>query len=481
LPPGDDTVYYMASLTKAITCAAMAALVDKGQVKWDTPVSQILPDFAQRKDAVGRDVTILDILAHRTRLASANALWAQRNQIIPMSKSETLRTCVHLQSVSPLGEQFFYHNWGYGLATEIIEKVSGLDFGTFARKSIFEPLSMKHTTIDVPDDGLLAHCYMARDDGTPCLIPPPPQTNKMALAGAGGCKSSIGDLLVFYRALMLASHLDRKDSPIKQVAMLFKAQITIGQSSIEDEAYALGWERTTHGLNHEKTPVTGNNSAARTIMYHHGTLVGFLSSVFLIPDSETAVIVMTNSHPFADSSDWGGQLVLETILEGEPSHDFIQLTEDTKAAQFAAYSDLADELGAKKSRNQPTRALEDYCGVYYIEAGNLHLDIVVQGDKLLMIVQGLREVQYVLEPYDDDTFWWPVNREYEQCDQCMFSWTWSGVHLVSFLNSHGSISALEWHHDVTTPSAERFVKKGVLNQETESGGTGQAGMSEKPE
>ncbi|KAL8854475.1 MAG: hypothetical protein Q9221_000746 [Calogaya cf. arnoldii] len=79
LPPDDDTVYYMASLTKAITCVAMAAVVDKGQLKWDTPVSQILPDFAQRKDAVGRNGTIIDILAHRTGLAGANALWAQRN------------------------------------------------------------------------------------------------------------------------------------------------------------------------------------------------------------------------------------------------------------------------------------------------------------------------------------------------------------------------------------------------------------------
>ncbi|KAL8854474.1 MAG: hypothetical protein Q9221_000745 [Calogaya cf. arnoldii] len=225
-------------------------------------------------------------------------------------------------------EQFLYNNWGYGLATEIIEKVSGLDFGTFARKSIFEPLSMKHTTIDVPDDELLARCYMARDDGTPCLIPPPPQTSKTALAGAGGCKSSIRDLLLFYRALLLASHHDQKDSPIKQVTMLFHAQISIGQSSIEDEAYALGWVRAKlprrlsiigkndAWLGHEKTPVIGNKSAGRTIMYHHGTLVGFLSSVFLIPDSETAVIVMTNSHPFADASDWVGQLVLETFLEG---------------------------------------------------------------------------------------------------------------------------------------------------------------------
>lgn len=110
LAPDDDTVYYVASLTKAVTCVAMAALVYKGQMKWDTPVSKILPDFAQRMDAVGQETTIVDVLAHRTGLAGANALWVQRNQVIPMPKSETLRTCVHLQSVSPMREQYLYNN-----------------------------------------------------------------------------------------------------------------------------------------------------------------------------------------------------------------------------------------------------------------------------------------------------------------------------------------------------------------------------------
>ena len=145
LPPDDDTVYYMATLTKAVTSAAMAVLVDRGQVKWDTPVSHILPDFAQRTDEVGQDSTIIDILAHRTGLAAPNGLWVQRKQVCAMPKSETVRTCVHLQSVAPLRGKYLYNNWGYGLATEIIEKVSGIDFGTSAKQAIFDPLSMKQT------------------------------------------------------------------------------------------------------------------------------------------------------------------------------------------------------------------------------------------------------------------------------------------------------------------------------------------------
>ena len=199
-------------------------------------------------------------------------------------------------------------------------------------------------------------------------------------------------------------------------------------------------------------------------MYHHGNLVGFLSSVFLVPDSSTAIIAMSNSHPFADSSDWVGQLVLETVLEGESSHDFIRLTEDTKSAQFAAYSDLARKLDTMKTQSEPSRALGSYCGQYYNKAKNFRLDITVEGRKLRMNVQGLEDAEYMLEPYGVDTFWWPVNREYEQCEQCMFSWTWPGIHLISFHASQTDIDALDWDHGVTTPSAERFIKASAPEQ-----------------
>ena len=158
--------------------------------------------------------------------------------------------------------------------------------------------------------------------------------------------------------------------------MLFKEQIPIGEASIEDEAYALGWVkaklsrqlsivgRNDSWLGHGKVPAVGKKSAGKIVMYHHDDLVGMLSSVFLIPESNTAIIAMSNTHPLADPTDGTDQLILETILESESSHDVVQLTEDTKYGQLAAYSTLTDQLDSTKIGREPRRDHKECCGEY---------------------------------------------------------------------------------------------------------------------
>lgn len=194
-------------------------------------------------------------------------------------------------------------------------------------------------------------------------------------------------------------------------------------------------------------------------MYHHGTLVGMLASVFLIPKSCTAIIAVSNAHPLADTTDWTGQLVLETIPGEDGSHDFVQLAEETRKGQLAAYANLTQTIQASMEAPKVVRPLNEYCGKYYNEGKNFYLEVREHGCGLVLNVQGLKTVAYSLHVSGKDSFYWLVNREEEQCNQCMFAWTYPGIHQLSFQRSEqNAVEALIWHHDPSDSSLETFTR-----------------------
>jgi len=167
-------------------------LVEKDILDWNSPLAEYLPDFKQRNDDVGRQATLIDVLSHRTGLTGANALWIQRKQMFMMPKNETVRTASYIDAIMPFRTGFQYNNWGYGLVTMLIEKVTGQTYGTFVQENILDPLALKRITLDPPRFENVASANMVRDDGSPCQIQPPPNSDLTGLAGAGGaCSSSM--------------------------------------------------------------------------------------------------------------------------------------------------------------------------------------------------------------------------------------------------------------------------------------------------
>jgi CubicO group peptidase (beta-lactamase class C family) len=480
--PNDDTVYYIASLTKAITSAAMGILVDEKKLSWDTLVSDVLPEF-RRADEVGQKANMIDILSHRTGLSMGIALWIQRSQEFMMPKNETINTCNYLEAVKPFRSGFHYNNWGYGLATEVIERVSGKSFGTYVKEAIFEPLGMDRTTIDIPDPGdeNVAAAHMLHDDGSPCKVPLPPQSDTTGLAGAGGAKSTTHDLLLMYKGMLLAytdqvktKSTSTPNSPFKQMEEIFRDHTPIGKG----ESYTLGWVRTElpHslgliGMNSnylDEMPVIGIGNPGKSVLHHNGNLVGMLSSVHLIPETESAVIVMSNSLPFTDPTDWVGQLIVETVF-GEPNpQDYAELSRQAKAGGFKKFEDVRKSLEENKTDKPPSGDLEAYAGTYYNSIKNFKLEVTVDSSELRMTSQGFKDVVYDLLPYDRDTFYWPSNREDELCKHAMFPWTWVSVHKISFLaNKAGEFDRLSWGHAFDR-GPEIFTKAGYESSEVTS-------------
>src|SRR5438132_2566713 len=171
-----DTLFWIASMTKPITGAAILMLPDEGKLNVADPVANYLPEFANLKTPSGKpaNLTITQILTHTSGLGEAPAAEAQ--------KAHTLADLVPLWLAAPMqyepGSQWKYTQSGINAAARIVEVVSGMSFDAFLQKRLFDPLGMRDTTF-YPTDEQRARLVTAyaknKETGALESVPPRPE------------------------------------------------------------------------------------------------------------------------------------------------------------------------------------------------------------------------------------------------------------------------------------------------------------------
>ncbi|MCO4822866.1 MAG: beta-lactamase family protein, partial [Flavobacteriaceae bacterium] len=137
----ENTLFGCMSTTKAFVAAGLAMLVDEGKLKWDDKVINHLPKF-QLKDAyLTREVTIRDLLTHRTGLGNTDYLWS----VMSISSDSALYKMREVEKSYSLRSSFVYQNLMYLAAGHVIEAISGQTWGEFLKERIFQPLEMNDT------------------------------------------------------------------------------------------------------------------------------------------------------------------------------------------------------------------------------------------------------------------------------------------------------------------------------------------------
>lgn len=474
--PDSDTVYPLCSLTKAMTAAAYGILVDRQEFQWVTRIQDIYP-FNQINDIVRERATVTDILAHRTGLAPKNCYWHQSRQQLLLLKGETASTMGILEYVGTLHETFLYSNWVYAFAGVVLENWVGESFGSFVQSQIFEPLDLRRTTIGSPPSDNVAKSYQFLSDGTPWEIPNPQIQDNTVMDAAGGAKSCVNDLLKYYNAFLAAAkHQIEQNcsstpgSPFRQAGDMVRSHIEASSLGPHPQSYGLGWVVTELpstlgliGLNGRELgkdmPVVGRNVKARTrVWYHNGSLPGAFCSVYLLPDSDTVIVVLSNSLGTTDAPDWIGQLLVESIVGETDPHDFIDITRRTRDIHLTNYPQLKRRMDEEQLPESPMKPLQAYAGRYKNSIGTFVIDIAVNGDGLRMWCQGHESVDYNLYHYNHDIFAWQADRDYD-IKKAIFPKWYEGFHIVKFLtNADGNIEALSWGHDAAVPEGEVFHK-----------------------
>ncbi len=210
-PMQTDSLFWIASMSKPVTGAAILILQDAGKLRITDSVAQYLPEFAGLKTPSGKsaNLTIIQVLTHTSGLGEAAGPAAQQ--------ARTLADLVPLWLAEPMqfepGEQWKYCQSGINTAARIVEVVSGMTFDTFLEQRLFKPLGMTSTTF-YPDAGqqqrLATACAKNKDTGA--LEPVQPRfdltTRDRPPLGNGGLYSTAGDYLRFCQMLLNQGELD---------------------------------------------------------------------------------------------------------------------------------------------------------------------------------------------------------------------------------------------------------------------------------
>lgn len=145
-----NTLFGIASNSKAFTSAALAILVDEGKVKWDDKVIQYLPNFRMYNEYVTNEFTIRDLLTHRSGLglgAGDLMIWPDGSDFTAQDIVQNLQ---YLKPVSAFRTQFDYDNLLYIVAGEVIRVASGKSWCDFVEERIMKPLEMDNSVSVIP-------------------------------------------------------------------------------------------------------------------------------------------------------------------------------------------------------------------------------------------------------------------------------------------------------------------------------------------
>ncbi|KAF2243839.1 beta-lactamase/transpeptidase-like protein [Trematosphaeria pertusa] len=481
--PNDDTIHWVASLTKLITAAAIAKLVHDGKLHWDVPIREYLSSFRIRQDELGLKATLRDLLSNRTGITPANNLWGFQNSEPLMKKSETTFTATYLSSAKPFG-QFVYSQWNYALVDDVVKEVTGASLCDYIEQNLFRPLHMTRSSFDRPQesDANVAHTHCTHDDGTPTRKADFAPILVEAGSGVGaGARSSIKDYMIFLQAL-LSAYKNQHDNGVNVTPgsifpltrAIFTPQVGFGpphRSGIDDVAYCMGIYRTKlpgylsfaspnfyYTLGRKRLPPYGTRLAGTEVFHHSGTGPGHLGAMYLVPSTESAVVALTNSQPLMDPVDFAAQLALSVLLGEKPMVYFVKMAQLGRAITLENYEVLKKVVAEGKTNVPPTKPLAAYEGDYYNAIHNFVLSVTSAGDCLNVNMQR-GKTGFTLLPYDGDTFYWPVDREEETCTKTMWGFMYKDWHLFRFeIDCNGEVEKLTWRHDPYLASPEIFRK-----------------------
>lgn len=274
----------------------------------------------------------------------------------------------------------------------------------------------------------VATCYNTLDDGTPTPIACVKGGNDVFGGPSGGIRTCVEDLLKIYSVFLESANdqfahstTSTKGSPFKQVNHLISARIPMNQPTRGETSYAFGWARVqlpgTMGdigcnppLMPKGMPVVGQGVPSRLVIYHQGSLPGALAAVNLIPDTESAIVILTNSLTLNDTPDWVGQLILEELLEVPERNEYIKAARESVAENAQWYTRTMAELQNEKKNGTSPRKLEDYVGTYWDGPYVFKIEVTLEDGTLYWAFQGLDSEKFRLEHYENDVFTWVQTR-----------------------------------------------------------------------
>ncbi|MBE0675201.1 MAG: serine hydrolase [Bacteroidales bacterium] len=384
-----SSLFNIASCSKAFTAACVSILVDEGKIRLTDKVRDYIPEFRLQDDYISREMTIEDLLCHRSGLGTffGDLLWYNTTY----DNSDIIRRMQFLPITRRFGIEYGYQNNMFMVAGEIIRKVTGKSWEEFLTERILNPLSMVQTR-PAPDMITSGQDVAYGHINGETL----PLYNFRATRPAASMYSNTSELTRW--AMMMINSGSLKGVRILSPAAVNKIMtpaITLGVSQTQRQretnfnSYGLGWFIYDH--------------KGTRIVHHDGGMPGYISKVLLVPDKKYAVIILNNGNDGYVNEAVKGD-ILDILLKGTDwdwTGEYLAARDRSVAA-----SKRADEARASSrvTGTTPSLPLKDYSGLFrdrmYGDA-----EVKTDGDKLTLTLLPASEVfTGTLEHWHYNTF-----------------------------------------------------------------------------
>ena len=357
-PVDSRTNFGIASNTKLFTATALALLVEEGKIEWDAPVIRYMPSFAMYDPFVTREITVRDLLVHRSGLGlgAGDLLWWPESTY---DRKEIVRRLRFIQPATSFRNAYAYDNVLYTVAGELIEEVSGQKWEDFVMRRILAPVGMNGSTVLHSAAGTAGNVAAthAEVEGVVKAVPPMTSDNTNP---AGGINSSAEDMAKWLVVQLDSGRLPDgralfRPTTARQLWTLV-TPIPAGNPPPELSAHR-SWVRG-YALGLDVRDYRG-----KQMLSHTGGLPGYLSKVTMIPDMKLGVAVLLNQESGAAFNAISFHIVDQFL--GAPPIDYLaaySAIDKRGRAQLAALE--RSSVTARDTASRPSLRLSSYAGTY---------------------------------------------------------------------------------------------------------------------
>ncbi len=353
-PVTPDTVFPIGSCTKAFTTTAVAMLVDEGKMAWDDPVRKHLSYFHLGDPLADKQVTLRDLLCHRTGLAHHDLLWYRS----PWPPEEIVRRAGLLPLDQPFRTRFQYQSTMFTAAGLALAATAHQPWQDFVQKRLFDPLGMKSSCFTSTEaaraaDRAVGHRLnrLGRPevvDFYPMEHPDPAGSiHSTARDLAQWAIFQLGDGTVGDRRLVSAANLAETHTP-QMVIRLEGVERDLHPEAVQ-MSYGLGWVLEDY--------------RGFGLCSHAGAIDGFRVQITLVPKEKIGIVILANLH-FTRMNLALSNSLLDLLL-GLPRRDWNALIATAVRKDEAAAAEKVRERERLRNHDTtPSRELAAYTGVY---------------------------------------------------------------------------------------------------------------------
>lgn len=389
-PVDEHTLFAIGSSSKAFTATLVAMMVDEGKMRWDDPATTYLPSLQLYDPYVTRELTLRDLLTHRSGLARGDLVWYATDY----NRDEILRRVRFLKPTWSVRSHFGYQNIMYLAAGQAAAHAAGTSWDDLVRTRIFAPLGMNETSTSIRDLAGKPNVASPHTEVNDTLVVVP-WHNIDNIGPAGSINSNVSDMIKWVRFQLAGGSVNGKslvsasalgETHTAQMVIPVGADAKQVNPFTHLESYGMGWFLQDY--------------RGRELDQHGGNIDGMSAMVAIMPEEKLGMVILTNANGSPVPS-IAMYRVIDALLNEPPrdwNGEFLKRVEKQRAqAKEAEQKRLAQRtLGTK-----PSLPLESYVGVYSDS---------MYGDASVRLVNGALRMTYgtafdgELEHWHFDTF-----------------------------------------------------------------------------